>query len=195
MGMEKNEMYLMKQIVFMRLISILLIIFLSGSVSSREFLEEVKAVSINTFHTMALMKWSRAGFDEKGYSLSGNRDFPWQATNRSIWGREDYPMRDPQSGQIVLPLFYTRLYLSLSPSGDQAIGNDPLYVVMDDHGNLWFDPDGIFHYPEVDPHRNPDNPSFIPGSCADSNCWMADKDIHWIHLTITTQEALILVMP
>ena len=119
--------------------------------------------------TMALMKWFRVTHDENGKVLQAPKMFPWQGTEKSVWGSELYPMTDQYHGKEVFPVFYTRLYLSPYPSVAYATGKDPLYVVMDDRGNLWFDPDGFFHSPHADPRRNPKNPSFIPGSCSESN--------------------------
>ncbi len=117
----------------------------------------------------ALMKWFRAGWDEHGNKLPSSRLFPWQKTEKSVWGREGYPMTDSFDGKEVFPVFYTRLYLSPYPSGILASASDPLYVVFDNRGNLWFDTDAIFHNPHADQRRNPVSPSFIPGSCVDSN--------------------------
>lgn len=118
---------------------------------------------------MALMKWFRASFDEYGKELTSSRVFPWQGTEKSVWGSEKYPMTDQYQGKEVYPAFYTRMYLSPLPSASTAYGKDPLYVVMDDRGNLWFDPDGFFHSPHADPRRNPKDPLFQPGSCTESN--------------------------
>ena len=115
------------------------------------------------------MKWFRVTFDESGKELTASRVFPWQGTEKSVWGSVEYPMTDQYQGKEVFPVFYTRMYLSPLPSASTAYGKDPLYVVMDDRGNLWFDPDGFFHSPYADPQRNPKDPFFQPGSCIGSN--------------------------
>jgi hypothetical protein len=147
---------------------ILIVSLIAGLINTNP-LSKTIALPQPQIKTMAMMKWFKVGFDESGKILQAQKLFPWQGTEKSVWGTEFHPMTDQLHGKEVFPVFYTRLYLSPYPSPAYATGKDPLFVVMDDRGNLWFDPDGFFHSPHADPRRNPKDPSFIPGSCTESN--------------------------
>jgi hypothetical protein len=118
---------------------------------------------------LALHHWYPAGFDYENQPLSKNRLFPWQKTDESLWGRKDYPMTKTWGGPSTTPLFYTILYLDLLPDREKTKAESPLYVVLDDTGSIWIDPDGKFQNPLYDATRDPDNPLFLSGNCIEAN--------------------------
>jgi hypothetical protein len=65
--------------------------------------------------------------------------------------------------------------------------------VLDDHGNIWLDPDGVFQNCVYKPQNDPKNPLFIEGGCDQANVldgkirYSVDPDpgiIHWVHISL-----------
>ena len=129
----------------------------------------VNALPDRTLCVTLLLRWTPVGIDRDDAPLPGKVLFPWQSPGQSVWGSEKYPMRKNSSGEIIQPLYYAVGYLSPHPNKDSAKALDPLYIVMDDAGQLWFDEDGRFQNSLYDPLRDPDNPSFTAGTCQQTN--------------------------
>jgi hypothetical protein len=116
-----------------------------------------------------LLRWIPVGADRYNDPLPDRKLFPWQSPGQTAWGSEAYPMIQPTTGQLIQPVYYTYGYLSPHPNRDAGKALDPLYVVMDNVGQIWFDEDGEFQNPQYEPARDPDNPAFTGGSCFQSN--------------------------
>ena len=118
---------------------------------------------------LAIHHWYPIGFDYDNQPLDNNRIFPWQKTKESLWGNIKYPMTITLGGSATVPIFYTVLYLEVTPDGSKSKASSPLYVVLDNSGRIWFDPDGKFQNPLYDAKRDPANPLFVSGNCKDAN--------------------------
>lgn len=131
----------------------------------------IRATDLVPAKIFSLQHWYTAGYDYKSKKLEDSKLFPWQKTEESIWGRKDYPITATQTGRETVPLFYTSLCLEIVPEGSRSKGEALYYVVLDDTGSLWIDPDGKFHNPLYDAKRDPANPLFTGGNCIEANSW------------------------
>ncbi|MDD4663912.1 MAG: hypothetical protein PHD83_04515, partial [Caldisericia bacterium] len=118
---------------------------------------------------MAVMHWYPVGKDYDGSALKRDRQFPWQATDESCWGRADYPMTKTLNGSATSPVFYTIVYVTVNADDGGSDNKERLYFVLDNLGCIWADPDGRFHNPHYDATQDPTNPLFITGNCQQAN--------------------------
>ena len=124
-------------------------------------------------------RFVKIGFDRDGLPLYPSRMFPWQKTQDiQVWGREGYPMphayvAQHQGANIpavekvsdVVPVLWTDFYLTMQPEGGQSSETDHWYAVLDSAGQLWMDPDGIFHDPRYNAYSDPRSEYYMSGSC------------------------------
>mgnify|MGYP000569033832 CR=1 FL=1 len=107
--------------------------------------------------TFVAVRFVPKGYNRDGKQLEG-KDFPWQRSGETVWGREGYGMPDSLLAMendnnipAILPntqaqpLYWTKFYLEVIPEGGQSRFGDPWYGVYDDCGQLWLDPDGYFN--------------------------------------------------
>ena len=109
-----------------------------------------------------------------GYNWSGPKLYEDKTKNFEVngtysgWGREGFRMPactdDPLTGAVVRPTqysplynvpgttatdaeprFWCQFYLTVDPNGGESQEYDPMYAVLDNYGNLWFDSDGFFN--------------------------------------------------
>lgn len=118
---------------------------------------------------MAVMHWYPVGTDYDGSTLQKNRNFPWESTDLSCWGRVDYPMTKTLKGPHTNPIFYTIVYVNVTAEGADSEVKEMVCIVLDDSGSIWLDPDGKFHNPHYDPVKDPANPLFLSGNCLQAN--------------------------
>ena len=117
----------------------------------------------------SIQHWYNVGFDYENNELSDDKIFPWQKYKASSWGNDAFPMTSTLYGEITKPLFYTEFFLNLYPDSGNTRGTDKYFVVLDDHNNIWLDPDGKFQNCIYNPINDPNNPIFIEGSCNNAN--------------------------
>ena len=118
---------------------------------------------------MAIMHWYTVGQDYDGSTLKRNRQFPWQATDETCWGRAGFPMTKGLNGPSTIPVFYTSVYVAINADDGASDNQERLYFVLDNSGSIWADPDGRFHNPHYDASQDPANPHFISGNCQQAN--------------------------
>ncbi|MCK5848560.1 MAG: hypothetical protein KAH01_05125 [Caldisericia bacterium] len=117
----------------------------------------------------SMQHWYSVGYDYEEKKLDENRIFPWQKYKSIPWGNDIFQMTDTLSGETTKPVMYTEFYLNLYPESGKTIGSGKYYVVLDDHNNIWLDPDGKFQNCIYNPQNDPNNPSFVEGSCNNAN--------------------------
>ena len=115
-----------------------------------------------------------SGADGTGYKL-----FPWQKDGQQVWGRASvstaYAMPRLLPTQGYSPLgrtiaanrdynytytlnsyaYWTEIFLTVSPKSGGSQEFAHWYAVIDKEGNLWLDPDGVFHACAADPTADP----------------------------------------
>jgi hypothetical protein len=136
-----------------------------------------------------------ASIEESGADGTGYQLFPWQKQNQQVWGRYDaqYPARKmPRllSTRGHSPLgrtipanrdynnnytmntyaYWTEFFLTVTPKSGASQEYAHWYAVLDKEGNLWLDPDGIFHACGLDSSADPmffaaDLRTYNEGSC------------------------------
>lgn len=169
-----------------RLLSIAIVFSLLFSLLSIPNLGITYAKTTNPGATFAAVRWVKIGFDRDGLPLYPAKDVPWAKVGISWWGREGYPMpnaylaREPfgiarpalindNVDESAKPVLWTEVYLSINPEGSRSQEYDKWYAVLDSAGQLWFDPDGMFHDPRYNPKADPRSPYYIAGSCKTSS--------------------------
>jgi len=118
--------------------------------------------------------------DEAGNPID---EVPWKKTpDQTWWGRTDFMMPNAQlakdstntinipatseNGFYTRPVFWTRFYLHVVAANGKSTESDPWYVIVDDAGQVWFDPDGVFHDPRYyAPADVGDQTNYVSGSC------------------------------
>lgn len=117
---------------------------------------------------------SRGGADGTEYQL-----FPWQKLGQQVWGRAstntalELPRLLPTTGYDPLGrtipanrdynndytmnsyAYWTEFFLTVTPKSGQSQEYAHWYAVLDKEGNLWLDPDGVFHNCGADPTADP----------------------------------------
>jgi hypothetical protein len=118
--------------------------------------------------TQSIQKWYAVGYDYRHEPLDEQLLFPWQKSDSGVWGSKEYPITT-QKGTFTNPIFYTCFYLDVIPDRGSTRGQQKYYVVLDDHGNIWLDPDGVFQNCIYKPQNDPKNPLFVEGGCDQAN--------------------------
>jgi hypothetical protein len=118
--------------------------------------------------TQSIQKWYAVGYDYENNPLEKNLLFPWQKSDSKAWGSKEYPITTLK-GRITNPVYYSCFYLDVIPDRGYTRGQQKYYVVLDDHGNIWLDPDGVFQNCVYKPQNDPKNPLFIEGGCDQAN--------------------------
>ena len=171
-----------------RLLSIVIVFSLLFSLLSipNSNLGIISAKTTNPGATFAAVRWIKIGFDRDGLPLYPAKDVPWARSGISWWGRDGYPMPNAYlareaSGiarpalindnvdESTKPVLWTEVYLSINPEGGRSQEYDKWYAVLDSAGQLWFDPDGMFHDPRYNPKADPRSPYYVAGSCKTSS--------------------------
>ncbi len=122
------------------------------------------------------------------------RLFPWQKPGQEVWGRPsvnfayELPRIIPTQGYSVLGretagnrdfnnnyqinqyAFWTEVFFTVTPNAGESQLWAHWYVVLDMSGNLWFDPDGVFHNCGLDVTADPmfyitSQTTYNEGSC------------------------------
>jgi hypothetical protein len=117
----------------------------------------------------SIQQWYSVGYDYNHEPLKEDRHFPWQKTSTSTWGSDEYPMKSTLLGKNTHPVYYTCFYLDLIPDGGRTRGQQKYYVVVDDQGNIWLDPDGVFQNCIYQPQHDPKHPLYKEGGCEQAN--------------------------
>jgi hypothetical protein len=119
--------------------------------------------------TYIAVRWAPVGYTWSGPELyvDKTKNFGVNGTYSS-WGREGYRMPactdDPLTGAVTRPTpnsplynvpatqatdseprFWAQFYLTVDPNGGESQEYDPMYAVLDNYGNVWFDKDGYFN--------------------------------------------------
>ena len=120
------------------------------------------------------------GQDEAGNPCD---EVPWKKTPDQVWwGRNGFMMPNCQlakdstntinipateeNGFYTRPVFWARFYLHVVSANGKSTESDPWYVVIDDAGQAWFDPDGVFHDPRYYARADiGDQTNYVSGSC------------------------------
>jgi len=132
------------------------------------------------------------GCDEAKFSFCGSdvcddtRSFPWERKGTNFWGR--YSPGDPANSylmpyapkasdlggtpkavhtpgtQSTYPKWWSIFYIDTQASGGTSQEKKIMYAVIDDGGQLWFDPDGMFNDPRYDSSADPQSDNYVPGS-------------------------------
>lgn len=159
------------------------------SLSSKPIL---RAETKNKQGMNAAIKWNLCYEDELGNAMETWRAVPWQPTPDAEWfGREGYLMPNAQlakhssfiqrnipattrNGYFTRPVMWARFYMDITADKGLSQGTDLWYVILDDAGQMWYDPDGFFHDPRYDETADPGRPGetipyptdiYTPGSC------------------------------
>lgn len=117
---------------------------------------------------------TRGGADGTEYQL-----FPWQKIGQQVWGRAstntayELPRLLPTTGFSPLGrtiaanrdynnnytmnsyAYWTEFFLTVTPNAGGSQEYAHWYAVLDKEGNLWLDPDGVFHNCAADPSADP----------------------------------------
>lgn len=128
-----------------------------------------KDLSTGRNATFIAVRFAPVGFNYSGTKLYEDKTKNFEVNgNYSSWGREGYRMPactdDPLTGAVRQPSpksplynvpattatdseprFWAQFYLTVDPNGGDSQEYDPMYAVLDNYGNLWFDKDGFFH--------------------------------------------------
>ena len=132
------------------------------------------------------------GCTEANFSFCGadtcedTRSFPWEKRGTNFWGR--YAPNDPANSylmpnaakakdmggtpnavhtpgaQSTNPKWWSIFYLDIQASGGSSQEKQIFYAVIDDAGQLWLDPDGMFNDPRYLKSADPQSDTYIPGS-------------------------------
>lgn len=150
-----------------------------------------KADTANKTAVFVLSTWHKVGYGWDNQLMVPARQFPWQKVGQMNWGRTNYlmpnvikavnvngvPIPVTAVANAVEPLYYTLVYLNIKAQGGVSQESNPYYVVMDNQGQVWFDPDGFFQDSRYDftadpiparwPFENyPLNTRYVAGTCS-----------------------------
>jgi hypothetical protein len=99
------------------------------------------------------------------YDYTSGVAFPWQKQGQELWGRPQYYMPDarlainsgaygrynsavtgqsPESWRSI-PYLWSEVWLTVKAQGGESTLLDKRYIVMDNFGQVWIDPDGRFN--------------------------------------------------
>lgn len=174
-----------------KLLSILVIALLFfGSFPHRgEWSFGVRAVSKNIPATMMFLNLNPVGYEHDGKVLEGDRMFPWEPKGASYWGKYfsdnesetylmpnannartlagvPYPVRNKKDRtKYTEPMYWTYVYLTVDASGGTSTAYHKWYAVVDDNGQLWLDPDGVFNDCRTDVTADPSHPQYVSERC------------------------------
>ncbi len=117
-----------------------------------------------------------------------SRSFQWERKGTNYWGRyspedEDNtylmpytPKAKDLSGNPVkvtefgesnsFPKYWAEFYLTIHPAGGLSQLTEKWYIVLDNGGQVWFDPDGSFNDPRYEAKADPQSSRYVPGSNA-----------------------------
>jgi len=150
-----------------------------------------KAETANNRAVHVAATWHEVGYGWDGKYLEPARQFPWQKVGQSNWGRTNYlmpniikavnnnglPIPVTAEANAVQPIYYTQVYLDVTAQGGVSQESNAYYVVLDNQGQVWFDPDGFFNDSRYDVTADPIPPrwpfetyplntSYVQGSCS-----------------------------
>lgn len=165
----------MKKIVTLFVVALMI---LSVSVGTTRA-QTAKDLSTGRNATYAATRFAPVGYNWSGPVLYADKTKNFEINGAySGWGREGFRMPactdDPLTGAVRRPTansplynipatsatdseprFWTMFYLTVDPNGGESQEYDPMYAVLDNYGNLWFDKDGFFndcrYYAYADP--------------------------------------------
>ncbi|MCK5847975.1 MAG: copper amine oxidase N-terminal domain-containing protein [Caldisericia bacterium] len=127
-------------------------------------------------------------FTYERFSEVDSRSFQWERKGTNYWGRyspedEDSTYLMPYTPQAkdlagtpekvisfglesTYPKYWAEFYLTVHPDGGLSQETDKWYIVLDDGGQIWFDPDGAFNDPRYQAKADPGSSRYVPGSNA-----------------------------
>ncbi|HUN19449.1 MAG TPA: hypothetical protein PLJ05_07710, partial [Caldisericia bacterium] len=114
------------------------------------------------------------------YDATSGVFVPWQSEGEVIWGRigflmpnAAYAIRNDGGGRYnrpvnntspanwtVTPYLYTEVWLTVKASGGESQLYDHRYIIMDNLGQVWIDPDGVYHDCRYWDPANPTSPYY-----------------------------------
>ena len=160
-----------------RLLSCLIVFSLLLTLVPNLNVSHTLAQSTNQGATFIANRFVKIGFDRDGFPLYPKRYVPWEKVGISWWGRLGYPMpnsylartdginRVPGDTELVYPVMWTEVFLSIVPAGGKSQEYDKWYGILDSAGQLWLDPDGVFYDARYDPRSDPTSAYYIEGAC------------------------------
>jgi len=160
-----------------RLLSCLIVFSLLLTLVPKLNVTPVLADAANQGAVFVANRFVKIGFDRDGFPLYPKREVPWEKVGISFWGRTGYRMpnaylaadnginRVPGDTEVVQPVMWTEVYLSVVPAGAKSQEYDHWYAILDSAGQLWLDPDGAFYDCRYDPHSDPTSGYYISGYC------------------------------
>ncbi|MCE5222845.1 copper amine oxidase N-terminal domain-containing protein [bacterium] len=154
-----------------------------NNIAKAETENETAVFNLATFH--------QVGYDWDNKLMVPARQFPWQKVGQTNWGRTNFlmpniikavntngvPIPVTAAANAVEPLYYSQVYLNITAQGGISQESNAYYVVMDNQGQVWFDPDGFFQDSRYDPTADPIparwpfetyplNNNYVAGSCS-----------------------------
>ncbi|MDD4029098.1 MAG: hypothetical protein PHX86_05225, partial [Caldisericia bacterium] len=117
-----------------------------------------------------------------------SRSFQWERKGTNYWGR--YSPEDEDNTYLMpytpkakdlsgnpekveefgpassFPKYWAEFYLTIRPEGGLSQEEEKWYIVLDDGGQVWFDPDGSFNDPRYQAKADPQSSRYVPGSNA-----------------------------
>lgn len=173
------------------------------------FAGKAEAASTNSPVTMIANRWHLVGFDRYGCRLRDGKSVPWERPGIRWWGRDGYSMPwalwatdDRPDAQPIPPAtarythvatgseissldngLWTEVWLTVVPDNGRSTYLDHWYVICDQYGQVWFDPDGTFndcrYYGYADPYdvNYRQDPKTTNDNCTDNPRALVDPII------------------
>lgn len=146
--------------------------------------QSIKGATTNKEASFIAVRFHRIGYDENDEKMESWKLVPWMNTTEdAFWGRSGFLMpnaqlaKDPNNpsyntpattsnGFFVNPILWTKFYMKITASSGMSQESDLWYAVLDDAGQLWLDPDGVFNDPRYYAYADLADSNYVPGSCA-----------------------------
>lgn len=140
-----------------------------------------KAAQQNKQGSFIATRWHLINVDINGDPID---EVPWKDTPDQVWwGRDGFLMPNAQLAKdpaiptmnipatttnlmFTRPVLWTIWYQDIEANAGRSQESKPWYVILDDAGQVWFDPDGRFMDPRYNARADLNDPNYIPGSCA-----------------------------